>query len=81
MNAVTSPGKHREFGGLDTGDDQAALLNPGFKALTQIVQDDVFREFEFRQYLFACQAKVCTMYIVDYSIAILCNLDIVANIL
>jgi hypothetical protein len=60
MNAVTSPGKHREFGGLDTGDDQAALLNPGFKTLTQIVQDDVFREFEFRQYIFACQAKVCT---------------------
>ncbi|RLM55205.1 hypothetical protein C2845_PM10G08580 [Panicum miliaceum] len=58
MNAVTSPGKHREFGGLDTGDDQAALLNPGFKALTQIVQDDVFREFEFRQYIFACQAKL-----------------------
>ncbi|KAG2610850.1 hypothetical protein PVAP13_4KG224500 [Panicum virgatum] len=55
--SVTSPGKHREFGGLDTGDDQAALLNPGFKALTQIVQDDVFREFEFRQYIFACQAK------------------------
>jgi hypothetical protein len=57
---VNSPGKHREFGGLDTGDDQAALLNPGAKSLTQIVQDDVFREFEFRQYIFACQAKVCT---------------------
>ncbi|KAL6638430.1 hypothetical protein ACP70R_023925 [Stipagrostis hirtigluma subsp. patula] len=56
--SVNSPGKHREFGGLDTGDDQAALLNPGFKALTQIVQDDVFREFEFRQYIFACQAKL-----------------------
>ena len=59
MDAVNLPGKPREFGGLDTGDDQAALLNPGFKALTQIVQDDVFREFEFRQYIFACQAKVC----------------------
>ncbi|GJN34821.1 hypothetical protein PR202_gb23519 [Eleusine coracana subsp. coracana] len=56
--SVNSPGKHREFGGLDAGDDQAALLNPGFKALTQIVQDDVFREFEFRQYIFACQAKL-----------------------
>uniref|UniRef100_A0A0D9Y073 Trafficking protein particle complex subunit 11 domain-containing protein n=1 Tax=Leersia perrieri TaxID=77586 RepID=A0A0D9Y073_9ORYZ len=55
--SVNSPGKHREFGGLDTGDDQAALLNPGCKALTQIVQDDVFREFEFRQYIFACQSK------------------------
>lgn len=56
--SVSSPGKHREFGGLDTGDDQAALLNPEAKALTQIVQDDVFREFEFRQYIFACQAKL-----------------------
>ncbi|KAJ1265685.1 hypothetical protein BS78_08G094400 [Paspalum vaginatum] len=56
--SVNSPGKHREFGGLDKGDDQAALLNPGLKSLTQIVQDDVFREFEFRQYIFACQAKL-----------------------
>lgn len=52
-------GKQREFGGIDHGDDQAALLNPANKALTQIVQDDSFREFEFRQYLFASQSKVC----------------------
>lgn len=52
-------GKQREFGGVDRGDDQAVLLNPGNKLLTQIVQDDSFREFEFRQYLFACQSKVC----------------------
>lgn len=52
-------GKQRDFGGMDRGDDQAALLNPGNKPLTQIVQDESFREFEFRQYLFACQAKVC----------------------
>ncbi|KAL4318044.1 hypothetical protein GQ457_18G005630 [Hibiscus cannabinus] len=45
--------KCREFGGLDHGDDQATLLHPGNKPLTQIVQDDSFREFEFRQYLFA----------------------------
>lgn len=51
-------GKRKEFGGMDHGDDQAALLNPGIKPLAQIVQDDSFREFEFRQYLFACQAKV-----------------------
>lgn len=51
-------GKQRDFGGLERGDDQAALLNPGNKPLTQIVQDDSFREFEFRQYLFACQSKV-----------------------
>lgn len=43
---------------MDQGDDQAALLNPEIKPLAQIVQDDSFREFEFRQYLFACQAKV-----------------------
>jgi trafficking protein particle complex subunit 10 len=51
-------GKQRNFGGADHGDDQAAIINPGNKALTQIVQEDSFREFEFRQYLFACQSKV-----------------------
>ncbi|XP_059661539.1 trafficking protein particle complex II-specific subunit 130 homolog isoform X2 [Cornus florida] len=50
-------GKQRDFGGMDRGDDQAALVS-GNKPLTQIVQDDSFREFEFRQYLFACQAKL-----------------------
>lgn len=55
---VNNTGKQREFGGMDKGDDQAALLKPGNKPLTQIVQDDSFREFEFRQYLFACQAKL-----------------------
>ncbi|KAK8578177.1 hypothetical protein V6N13_047032 [Hibiscus sabdariffa] len=53
----------REFGGLDHGDDQAALLLPGNKPLTQIVQDDSFREFEFRQYLFACQSKDDPLYV------------------
>lgn len=57
--AVNMTGKQKDFGGLDKGDDQAALVNPAYKALTQIVQDDSFREFEFRQYLFACQSKVC----------------------
>ncbi|GMJ05212.1 CLUB [Hibiscus trionum] len=55
---VNISGKRREFGGLDHGDDQAALLIPGNKPLTQIVQDDSFREFEFRQYLFACQSNL-----------------------
>lgn len=59
INAVNMTGKQRDFGGTDHGDDQAALLNPGNKALAQIVQEDSFREFEFRQYLFACQSKVC----------------------
>lgn len=58
LETVNMTTKRREFGGLDRGDDQAALLNPGKKLLTQIVQDDSFREFEFRQYLFACQAKL-----------------------
>ncbi|WOL15818.1 trafficking protein particle complex II-specific subunit [Canna indica] len=55
---VNTPGKQKDFGGLEHGDDQAALLKPGFKPLSQIVQDDSFREFEFRQYLFACQSKL-----------------------
>lgn len=63
-------GKHREFGGLDHGDDQAALLNPGNKPLTHIVQDDSFREFEFRQYLFACQSKVCSTNSYDFKFVI-----------
>lgn len=58
METVKMLGKRRDFGGMDRGDDQAALLNPGKKPLTQIVQDDSFREFEFRQYLFACQSKL-----------------------
>ncbi|XP_076905262.1 trafficking protein particle complex II-specific subunit 130 homolog [Bidens hawaiensis] len=58
LETVNIAGKHRDFGGLEHGDDQAALLNPTKKPLTQIVLDDSFREFEFRQYLFACQAKL-----------------------
>ncbi|KAL4378016.1 hypothetical protein GQ457_02G037710 [Hibiscus cannabinus] len=58
LETVNMGGIYREFGGLDRGDDQAALLNPGKKSLTQIVLDETFREFEFRQYLFACQSKL-----------------------
>ncbi|KAL0311093.1 UNVERIFIED_CONTAM: Trafficking protein particle complex II-specific subunit [Sesamum angustifolium] len=58
LETVNVAGKQRDFGGVERGDDQAMLLDPGRKALTQIVQDDSFREFEFRQYLFACQAKL-----------------------
>ncbi|XP_039127222.1 LOW QUALITY PROTEIN: trafficking protein particle complex II-specific subunit 130 homolog [Dioscorea cayenensis subsp. rotundata] len=58
LETVNTPARQRDFGGLDHGDDQAALLNPVFKPLTQIVLDDSFREFEFRQYLFACQSKL-----------------------
>lgn len=63
VNAANMTAK-RDFGGLDKGDDQAALLNPGNKLLTQIVQDDSFREFEFRQYLFSCQSKVCNSLLI-----------------
>lgn len=58
LETVNMTGKQRDFGGMDSGDDQAAFLNPGKKALNQIVQDDSFREFDFRQYLFACQSKL-----------------------
>ncbi|PWA88389.1 CLUB [Artemisia annua] len=51
-------GIRKDFGGMDHGDDQSAMLKAGNKQLTQIVQDSSFREFEFRQYLFACQAKL-----------------------
>ena len=64
VNAANMTAKQRDFGGLDKGDDQAALLNPGNKLLMQIVQDDSFREFEFRQYLFACQSKVCNSLLI-----------------
>ncbi|RAL45497.1 hypothetical protein DM860_014886 [Cuscuta australis] len=58
LETVNMNGKKRDFGGMEHGDDQAALLDPAKKALMHIVQDDSFREFEFRQYLFACQAKL-----------------------
>ncbi|CAL1408219.1 unnamed protein product [Linum trigynum] len=58
LETVNMIGKHRDFGGVEHGDDHAALLNPGNKPLSQIVQDDSFREFEFRQYLFAYQSKL-----------------------
>ncbi|WCJ32139.1 hypothetical protein M5689_013579 [Euphorbia peplus] len=58
LETVNMAGKQRDFGGTDDGDDQAALLNSGSKPLTQIVQDDSFKEFDFRQYLFACQSKL-----------------------
>ncbi|KAG9145490.1 hypothetical protein Leryth_019831 [Lithospermum erythrorhizon] len=67
--AVNMAGKKCAFGGTDHGDDQAALLNPGKKPLLQIVQDDSFREFEFRQYLFACQAKLLFSLNRSYEVA------------
>ena len=51
-------GIRKDFGGMEHGDDQSAMLKAGNKQLTQIVQDTSFREFKFRQFLFARQAKV-----------------------
>lgn len=56
VNASTM--KQRDFGGHDLGDDSAALLDSYRKPLSQIVEEDTFREFDFRQYLFARQAQL-----------------------
>ncbi|KAI3753784.1 hypothetical protein L2E82_25847 [Cichorium intybus] len=58
LETVNNAGKRREFGGMEHGDDQATILNPNNKQLSQMVLDNSFREFEFRQYLFSCQAKL-----------------------
>ncbi|XP_024539146.1 trafficking protein particle complex II-specific subunit 130 homolog isoform X1 [Selaginella moellendorffii] len=50
--------KMRDFGGMDHGDDRAALLEVSRKQVTQFTVDDYFREFDFRQYLFARQASL-----------------------
>ncbi|KAI3809950.1 hypothetical protein L1987_19554 [Smallanthus sonchifolius] len=55
---VNNEDEQREFGGKEHGDDQSAILNRNNKQLTQIVLDTSFIEFEFQQYLFACQAKL-----------------------
>lgn len=52
-HANTSP-----FGGLDAGDDRAALLDVTRKPLNQFAADGTVREFDFRQYLFSRQALV-----------------------
>eukprot|EP00250_Pteridium_aquilinum_P033255 c5370_g1_i1 orf=281-4273(+) len=56
VNASTA--KQRRFGGQDPGDDSAALLDFNRKPLNQLIEDDTFREFDFRQYLFARQAQL-----------------------
>ncbi|KAF5780924.1 putative tetratricopeptide-like helical domain superfamily, TRAPP II complex, TRAPPC10 [Helianthus annuus] len=58
MDTVKNEDKKREFGGTEHGDDQSAILSRNNKQLTQIVLETSFREFEFQQYLFACQAKL-----------------------
>lgn len=47
-----------EFGGLDAGDDCAALLDGTRKSVNQFAADGAVREFDFRQYLFSRQASV-----------------------
>ena len=46
------------FGGLDPGDDCAALLDVTRKPVNQFAADGAVREFDFRQYLFSRQALV-----------------------
>lgn len=46
------------FGGLDAGDDCAALLDGTRKPVNQFTADGTVREFDFRQYLFSRQASV-----------------------
>uniref|UniRef100_A0A7I4FIM0 Trafficking protein particle complex subunit 11 domain-containing protein n=1 Tax=Physcomitrium patens TaxID=3218 RepID=A0A7I4FIM0_PHYPA len=47
-----------EFGGLDAGDDCAALLDGTRKSVNQFAADGAVREFDFRQYLFSRQASL-----------------------
>lgn len=56
VNASTA--KQKRFGGQDPGDDSAALLDSHRKPLNQLIEEDTFREFDFRQYLFARQAEL-----------------------
>ncbi|MCO5582966.1 hypothetical protein L7F22_036870 [Adiantum nelumboides] len=59
LESVNAPSaKQRRFGGQDPGDDTAALLDSHRKPLNQLIEDDTFREFDFRQYLFARQAEL-----------------------
>ena len=41
-------GIHKDFGGMDHGDDQSAMLKARNKRLSQIVQDGFFRDLEFQ---------------------------------
>lgn len=62
--AVNAPNSNTStFGGLDPGDDTAALLDVARKPVSQFASDGTVREFDFRQYLFARQALVRKLYI------------------
>ncbi|KAI5076400.1 hypothetical protein GOP47_0008465 [Adiantum capillus-veneris] len=59
LESVNAPSaKQRKFGGQDPGDDSAAFLDSHRRPLNQLIEDDTFREFDFRQYLFARQAEL-----------------------
>ena len=47
----------KSFGGSHTGDDVAHLLDPGRKPLATLLKLHL-REFDLRQWLFACQAEM-----------------------
>ncbi|KAK1439582.1 hypothetical protein QVD17_05402 [Tagetes erecta] len=69
IETVKNADKQRAFGGKEHGDDQSAILSRNNKQLTQIVQETSFREFEFQQYLFACQAKLLLSLNRPYDVA------------
>ncbi|KAL2642198.1 hypothetical protein R1flu_009785 [Riccia fluitans] len=57
LEIVNAPNmKSREFGGMDPGDERAAILDASRKPFAQFQLDDAVQEFDFRQYLFARQS-------------------------
>ncbi|CAM6089694.1 unnamed protein product [Calypogeia fissa] len=57
LEIVNAPhSKAKEFGGMDLGDEKAAILDSTRKPLPQFLLEESVREFDFRQYLFARQA-------------------------
>ncbi|GJP42413.1 hypothetical protein CLOM_g1978 [Closterium sp. NIES-68] len=50
--------KVREFGGLDVGDERAALLDAGRKPMKMFAHEETIKQFDFRQYLFARRAAL-----------------------
>ncbi|CAI5473413.1 unnamed protein product [Closterium sp. Yama58-4] len=50
--------KVREFGGLDVGDERAALLDAGRKPIKMFAHEETIKQFDFRQYLFARRAAL-----------------------
>ena len=56
-----SDSRLKEFGGVDVGDERAALLDPNRKPAKSFASEETLRQFDFRQYLFARRAAVRTV--------------------